>query len=147
LAKSKVLIVLVVIDTNILLISISSKSKYHWLYRLILDQKVEVACTNDILIEYEEQIARHWHPQVAWNVIRSLVELPTVTSITIHYNLRLIESDADDNKFVDCAFAANADYIITNDNHFNVLKSIEFPSIPILRIEEFKALLTESKII
>ena len=52
--------------------------------------------------------------------------------------------DEDDNKFVDCAFAANADFIVTNDAHFNVLNTIDFPSIPILSIDKFKSLLEES---
>ena len=52
-------IVLVVVDTNVLLVSISSRSKYHWLYRLILDKKIHIGFTHDILIEYEEQIGIH----------------------------------------------------------------------------------------
>jgi len=138
---------LVVVDTNVLLVSISSKSKYHWLYRLILDKKIHIAFTHDILIEYEEQISIHWHHKVAINTIRSLTELSTSSFTTIFYNLQLITADKDDNKFVDCAFAANADFIITNDNHFNILNNIDFPSIPILRIDQFKELLIESNIL
>ncbi len=96
---------LVVIDTNVLLVSISSKSKYHWLYQLILDKKVQIAYTNDILTEYEEQLAIHWHPTVAINVIRSLTELSSAFLTVIYYNLYLITADEDDNKFADCAFA------------------------------------------
>jgi predicted nucleic acid-binding protein len=80
-------------------------------------------------------------------VVRLLNELSTAYSTVIYYNLNLITADTDDNKFVDCAFAANADYIITNDSHFNVLKTIDFPSIPTLRLEEFKTLLIETKIL
>jgi len=69
--------VIIVIDTNVLLVSISSRSKYHWLYRLILDKKVQVAFTHDILIEYEEQISIHWHHDIAVNTVRSLTELST----------------------------------------------------------------------
>jgi predicted nucleic acid-binding protein len=59
----------------------------------------------------------------------------------VYYNLNLIKADEDDNKFVDCAFAANADFIITNDSHFNILKDIDFPNIPVLSIVEFQVLL------
>lgn len=138
---------LVVIDTNVLLVSISSRSKYHWLYQLIINKKIQVAFTHDILSEYEEQIGLHWHPDVATNVTRSLTELSSAFLIVIYYNLQLIIADTDDNKFVDCAFAANADFIITNDSHFNVLKTIDFPSIPILRLDEFKDLLEKTKIL
>ncbi|WP_221269210.1 putative toxin-antitoxin system toxin component, PIN family [Mucilaginibacter sp. X5P1] len=135
---------LVVIDTNVLLVSISSRSKYHWLYQLIIDKKIQVAFTHDILSEYEEQIGLHWHPDVATNLTRSLTELSTAFLITIYYNLQLITADIDDNKFVDCAFAANADFILTNDSHFNILKTIDFPSIPTLRLDEFHELLKKA---
>jgi len=139
--------VLVVVDTNVLLVSVSSRSKYHWLYKLILDKKIDIAFSNDILIEYEEQLSTHWHPDVAINVIRSITELSSAQLTTVYYNLYLITADEDDNKFVDCAFAANADFIITNDSHFNVLKNIDFPSIPTLRIDEFRILLEEKNIL
>lgn len=138
---------LVVVDTNVLLVSVSSRSKYHWLYKLILDKKIDIAFSNDILIEYEEQLSTHWHPDVAINVIRSITELSSAQLTTVYYNLYLITADEDDNKFVDCAFAANADFIITNDSHFNILKNIDFPSIPTLRIDEFRILLEEKNIL
>jgi uncharacterized protein len=139
--------VLVVVDTNVLLVSVSSRSKYHWLYQLVLEKKIQIAFSQDILIEYEEQLASHWHPSIATNVIRSITELSSALPIIIYYNLHLITMDEDDNKFVDCAFAANADYIVTNDNHFNVLKNIDFPSIPTLRIDEFRELLERAGVI
>jgi uncharacterized protein len=139
--------VVVVIDTNVLLVSISSKSKYHWLYNLIIDKKINIAITHDILTEYEEQLSNHWNPDVALNVTRSLTELSTASLIVVYYNLNLISVDEDDNKFVDCAFAANADFIITNDSHFNVLKTVDFPSIPILNIDKFKELLLKHRIL
>ena len=121
---------IVVIDTNVLLVSISSKSKYHWLYKAILDKKLQVAVTNEILTEYEEQLTVHWNSLVAGNVIRSITELSNVLFIVVHYNLQLIKINEDDNKFVDCAFAANAQFIVTNDHHFDVLKNIDFRAIP-----------------
>jgi predicted nucleic acid-binding protein len=58
----------------------------------------------------------------------------------------LIDADKDDNKFVDCFIAGQADYIISNDKHLHQIKNIEFPQISVLRYEEFekefKALLT-----
>ena len=41
----------------------------------------------------------------------------------------LIQSDSDDNKFVDCCVTANAQYIVSNDRHFDILKHIEFPHV------------------
>ena len=41
----------------------------------------------------------------------------------------LIQLDSDDNKFVDCCITANAQYIVSNDRHFDILKHIEFPHV------------------
>ena len=138
---------LVVVDTNILLVSVSSRSKYHWLYELILDGRILIALTPGILIEYEEQISKHWNSSIALDVVRSLTELSSSRFVTVYYNLELITADPDDNKFVDCAFASNADFIVSNDNHFAVLKNINFPSIPVLKIDAFNELLKKENVI
>jgi uncharacterized protein len=44
-------------------------------------------------------------------------------------------------KFVDCAIASNVDYIVTNDKHLQILKTVEFPEIRTLNIDEFKEIL------
>ncbi len=67
----------VILDTNILLVSISSNSKYHWVLEKLLNAEY------DIII-------------------------------------------------------SNADYIITNDKHFDILNNIEFPIMKTLTISEFK---------
>lgn len=128
----------VVIDTNVFLVAISSRSKFHWLYKALLDDKFTLALTQEIILEYEEKISEHWSATVASNVIRSITELPNTIFIAIYYNLHLIAADEDDNKFVDCAFAANADLIVTHDTHFNILKQIKFPRIPVIDIHGFK---------
>jgi len=64
-----------------------------------------------------------------------------------HYSLHLIQEDPDDNKFVDCAFVANATYIVSNDKHFDVLKTIDFPQILVLKLHEFLKTLTEKKLL
>lgn len=112
----------VVIDTNVLLVSISSRSRYHWLYKAIIQKKLDIFLTTEILHEYEEKITEHWSAEVARSVIRTLTELSSVHLITTYYRFRLIAADADDNKFADCAFAATVNYLITNDKHFDILK-------------------------
>ena len=139
--------IIVVVDGNVLLVTISSRSKYHWLYQLILDGGVMLAVSQEIISEYEELISKHWNAEVAKNTIRSIVELPHAKFTTIYFNLLLINSDPDDNKFVDCAFASNADYIITHDAHFNVLKDVEFPKIPVVDIHTFKNIVASQKLL
>jgi len=47
-----------------------------------------------------------------------------------------------DNKFIDCAFASNCDLLVTNDKHFNVVKKLDFPQINIVKLQEFKEILS-----
>lgn len=130
-----------VIDTNVLLVSVSQRSQWHWLYRFIIEKKADIFITTAILQEYEEKISEHLSAEAADAVVRALIELSNVNLITTYFDLKLISADEDDNKFVDCAFAANADYIVTNDRHFDILKQIPFPVIRIIRLEEFQQLL------
>jgi uncharacterized protein len=55
----------------------------------------------------------------------------------------LIKSDLDDNKFVDVALIANVDYIVTNDRHFNVLKTTPFPKVQVINVDEFMEILND----
>jgi len=52
-----------------------------------------------------------------------------------------MEKDPDDNKFFDCAVAGNADYIVSEDKHFNILKHIPFPSVNAIKTIDFKKIL------
>lgn len=60
-----------------------------------------------------------------------------VLHIDPHFRFGLNEADPDDNKFVDCAIAANAKYIVSQDRHFDVLKTIPFPKVDVVTIDEF----------
>lgn len=127
----------IVLDTNCLLVIIPKLSAYRKLFDLIRAEKISIALTTEIIAEYEEQLNAFYSENVASNVIRLLLKLEKTQLITVFYNWNLIAADEDDNKFVDCAIAANADYIITNDKHYNALKEINFPKVKCLKLEEF----------
>ena len=131
----------IVLDTNVLLVSISEYSKYHWLYQCVIKGVFELFITNEILTEYEEIISSKLSPETAKTVIRALIELENVHPSSIYYKFNLISQDPDDNKFVDCAFTNNCDFLVTNDHHFDILKSIEFPKIQIVKLEKFKEII------
>ena len=57
------------------------------------------------------------------------------------FHFHLIEQDKDDNKFVDCAIAANAQFIVSEDSHFKHLKNIPFPTVNVIRLGEFMNML------
>ena len=62
---------------------------------------------------------------------------PHTKRITPHYHFHLIVSDPDDNKFVDCAIAADAKYLVTEDHHFDVLKQVDFPHVEVIGLDDF----------
>lgn len=137
----------IVLDTNVLLVSLSEYSKYHWLYDCILKNKFDLFITNEILLEYEEIISEKYSINTANHTIRSLLEFENVKHLIIYFKTNYILQDNDDNKFVDCAIACNHDYLVTNDKHFNVLNTINFPKINIITIEAFKEELQSRKLI
>ena len=127
----------IVFDTNVLLVSISRKSKYNWVFQKILNKEINVIISNEILTEYEEKITDIFNPFIAKNIIELFLIAMNVTKIIPYFRWNLIDIDKDDNKFVDCAIASNADYIVTNDKHFDVLKSVDFPKVNVIDINGF----------
>lgn len=129
----------VVIDTNVLVSSLSSRSRYHWLIGLILDRKIEVFVTSEIWLEYEEVLKLKYSETVASHFLVALMELPNVHYTQVFYKWNLIR-DEDDNKFVDCYMASRAVYLLSHDAHLNVLKTIPFPQVNVIQLDEFYAL-------
>ncbi|MFC2131365.1 putative toxin-antitoxin system toxin component, PIN family [Bacteroidota bacterium] len=131
----------IVLDTNILVISLSTKSKYHIILEKLINGEFELMISNEILLEYIEVITVKYGKVTADYFSSFLLYSDNVRKITPYYHWNLIESDADDNKFLDCVIAGQADFIVTNDNHFNIMKQIEFPSIKVMDIDGFLNLL------
>lgn len=127
----------VVIDTNVLWVSISRRSKTHWIFRAILDGSLTLCVTTDILDEYAEIIGFKLGAETSEAVLSTLENLSNVRFITRYYRWLAIKADPDDDKFVDCAVAAIAECIITEDKHFNVLKKLDFPRVNVMSIEQF----------
>ena len=131
-----------VLDTNALLRSISRRSAFSFILDKLYEGAFELYITSDILLEYEEKTSDIFSKETAELIIGALSLLPNVKKVDIYYHLHLIDTDEDDNKFSDCAFAGNVHYLVTNDRHFNVLKSISFPVINVITLEAFRDLLS-----
>lgn len=129
----------IVLDTNCLLMALPSRSPYHRVWTDFLNGSLEVCVSTDILNEYEEILTKQSSPELAQAVIQALINLPNLIKVEPTYFFHLIEADPDDNKFVDCAICGNAELIVTNYAHFNILKSIDFPVVDVKSIQEFVA--------
>lgn len=123
------------LDSNVFLQIFGRKQPFHPLLRALLDGRITLALSTAILLEYEEVTVQLAGPQ-HWQDIARLLELPA----ELQGNLRPVEpqfwfgvvtADPDDNKFCDCAIAAEADYVVTEDCHFDVLKSAGYKPRPV----------------
>ena len=128
----------VVLDTNCLIQALPSRSRYHKIWTEFLAGHYNLCVSNEILTEYEEILAMHTSPEVAHNVVEAIARHPQTIYRESYFRFHLLSDiDKDDDKFVDCAITANADYIVTEDSHFSHLKRIEFPKLTVLTLDEF----------
>ena len=129
----------IVLDTNILLAIIGRRSPYRWIFDRLIEGSLALSVSNEILLEYREVLERKANIEVAHNIISFITAHPATELTHIYFRFNLIDADKDDNKFVDCAIASNAICIVSNDGHFQILKSVGFPKVLILTLSEFEA--------
>ena len=131
---------IVVLDTNVVLQARSPLHAFHRILEAWKDGTFTLAVSTSILLEYEEVItakagAARWREFAAFldAVAQAGGNLVTLAPA---FRFRLIAGDADDDKFADCAIAAEADYVVTEDAHFEALKTAGHKPQPITP-EEF----------
>jgi len=128
---------IVVLDANALLVSISKRSIYRPILDALIDGEFDIILSNEILSEYVEVFERKTNTIVANNIAEMLLNLSNLNKVEAYFEWKLITNDPDDNKYVDAAIVGAADFIVTNDLHFQVLKFIDFPKVNVISIEEF----------
>lgn len=133
----------IVLDTNVIMVSFLPHHKHFWLYEALENERFTLILSNEILEEYYEKIAERYDKEIAEMFTFSLPNLKNAVKVSPSYRFLLIKADPDDDKFVDCAITGNADFIVSNDNHFNILKETNFPIVEVVRLEEFRKILNE----
>ena len=131
----------IVLDTNVLLVALPSKSIYHPIFTSLLKKSFDLFVTNEIISEYEEQLSIRLGKDRTDIHLVEMLNLPNIHKIDSYYLWQLIEADKDDNKFVDCAIACNADFLVSNDAHYNILATIEFPKVKVIKAQAFLQML------
>lgn len=116
----------IVIDTNALLAMLARTHPDRAILRSWTSGRLVWAFSIAIILEYEEILAPRIGPK-RWHEFLHALDLAAelhgnVLRIEPAYRWRLIAADPDDDKFADCAIAAEADWIVTDDAHFDVLK-------------------------
>lgn len=132
----------IVLDTNCLIQSIPQRSPYRAVWESFLSGENVLCVSNEIIEEYSEILQRLTDEKTAALVIKTILESPFVEFIIPYYQFHLITIDPDDNKFVDCAIAAAARYVVTNDRHYDVLrKNKTFPTVEVINLKDFMELI------
>ena len=127
----------VVLDSNVLLTALGRKSRFKPIWDAFIDGKYQLIISDEIVYEYQEILGQYSAAGIAEKVSEVFVESPDIIFQQIYYKWNAIKNDPDDNKFFDIAVAANADYIVTNDAHFNKAKLLAFPSVKIISAQDF----------
>ena len=127
----------VVLDTNILITILSRRSKYSDILDFFVDEAFIMCVTTEILNEYAEIIERFMGVEHVDYFMEIIDQAQNVEYITTYYRWKLITNDPDDDKFVDCAIACNAQYLVTEDKHFKILAKTPYPKVEIIGIQAF----------
>ena len=130
----------VCIDTNVLVQLFGRNQVGRSIRDALLTGRIELAISNEILLEYEETITR-LSGAARWRQVERFLTLlfylhANILFLAPCFRFGVVTADPDDNKFVDCAVAAQAEYVITSDQHFGVLIGSGYKPRPITP-EEF----------
>ena len=134
----------IVLDTNVLLQVAFTEKAPKIVWDKLLAGEYILCVTEDILYEYQEKVIDCFHnEQLANALINILLNSKYVKRVETYFRYNLIKADVDDNKFVDCALACNAKFIVSEDAHFDELEKIEFPQVDVIGLNEFISLLNK----
>jgi uncharacterized protein len=130
----------VCLDTGVFLQIFGRKQPFQPILRALLDGRITLAVSTEILLEYQE-ITTRLSGAERWRDVAALLDLlaqlhGNIRHVEPQFRFNVISIDPDDNKFCDCAIAAEANFVVSEDNHFDVLKSAGYKSKPV-KPEEF----------
>ena len=134
----------VVIDTNVLISSIFFGGSPLKLIDEIENRNyITTYVSQEIILEYQLVFRRlqKKYPNKIIDEDKINRILDSSNLIYVSSNLRLCR-DVKDNKFINCALSAKADYLITGDNDLLVLKKIN--NVSVITIAEFLKVLSVS---
>jgi putative PIN family toxin of toxin-antitoxin system len=136
----------VCLDTGVFLQIFGRRQPFYPILRALLDGRLTITVSTEILLEYEEVTSRLSGAD-RWRDVAAFLELLSqlhnnILQTNPQFRFAIIKDDPDDNKFCDCAIAAEADYIVTEDSHFEPLKSAGYKPKPITPGEFIRQQLT-----
>jgi putative PIN family toxin of toxin-antitoxin system len=128
-------VVRIVADSNILISAYHFRGKPARVVDMAVTGEIELAISDAILEEVRRTLVNKFDwPKTKLTELESLIAGYAV-KITPAETVDAIKIDVTDNRILECATAARANYIVTGDNH--LLRLREFDSIAIIKATDF----------
>lgn len=125
----------VVVDTNIFISALMFGGIPGTFLDLAFVKSFQLVTSPVLLDELDEKLRGKFEvsPKDA-NLIRLRLEAAALI-VEPDFSLKVIEDDPDDDRVLECAVAAKADYIVSGDRH--LLKLSSYRDIPIMTVRRF----------
>jgi putative PIN family toxin of toxin-antitoxin system len=126
---------LVVFDTNVLFSGLGWQGSPYFCLQMARAGNIKSVTCLEILSEFNEKLKSKMGLTTA-EAARAVAEILSFSELVkIENKLQVVPSDPDDNKVVECAYVAKADFIVSGDRHLLELEN--YQGIPILRANSF----------
>jgi putative PIN family toxin of toxin-antitoxin system len=142
---------MIVVDANVVLSAFrSSNGASHLLVRKMISGDVPFSVSPAVALEYEDVLKRPGiFGEKAWLSHREIdAVLDAVFSrarlVSPWFRFRPFLNDPEDDLYIECALAANADTIVSSDRHFRH-PAVEAFGLKVIRAGEFVAELTRRR--
>lgn len=76
---------LIALNANVLLIALPKLSPYRPIFDALQHGTLDLAVSNEILLEYTEIIERQLNSSIANNLLRLILNLPTLKIVNIYF--------------------------------------------------------------
>jgi putative PIN family toxin of toxin-antitoxin system len=111
-------VIKVVLDTNILISAILFGGKPRRVLELALRREIKICVSEPILEELKGVLRRpkfDLNAEIIQTILTELISLADFVHPS--QKIKVVIEDPDDNRIIECAFEARADYIVTGDSH------------------------------
>ncbi len=132
------MIMKVVLDTDVLVSAVTFGGTCQRIIEMGVAGKIKIVLSQDILKEFAEVLVGkkfRWPVSQVQNAVHELSEMAECTVVTRAINV--IKRDPDDNRILECAVSAKAQYIVSGDADLLSLK--RYKRIKIVSPKDFYA--------
>ena len=124
-----------VIDTNVFLSALFWDGKPKQVVKLALSKKIKGVSSTQILEELESKLLKKFKYPEEQTVRYLQLIVEHFSIVKPERKIDIVKDDSDDNKIVEAAVEAKANYIVTGDKH--LLKIGNYHEIKIIKPNEF----------